>query len=310
MKTILLQAYGGPESLVLTDAPRPQIAEDELLVRVHAAGINPVDWKLSRGYLKDVLAFDLPFAPGYDLSGVVEETGPAVKDFLPGDAVFAMRDLTRPGAYAEYAAVKASEAAAKPTSLDHARAAAVPLAALTAWQGLFDIAGLRAGQKVLVHAAAGGVGHFAVQFARWAGAHVIGTASAINQDFLRQIGAHQTIDYTSQRFEEAVKEVDVVFDLLSGETRERSWSVLKKHGILVSTLPPPPPAGVLEKYEVRGESMLVRPNGRQLGEIAQLIEEGKIQPEVTTYSFSEARRAHQMSEAGHTRGKLVLVIKE
>lgn len=310
MKAILLQAYGGPDNLVPAETLRPEIAEDELLVRVHAAGINPVDWKIRQGYRREFLAIGPPFVPGYDLSGVVEATGTGVKDFAAGDAVYAMLHLARPGAYAEYAAVKANEAAAKPASLDHARAAAVPLAALTAWQGLFDIAGLQVGQKVLIHAAAGGVGHFAVQFARWAGAHVIGTASAVNQEFLLQLGAHQGIDYTAQRFEEAVAEVDVVFDLLSGETRQRSWQVLKKYGILVSTLPPVPAEEVLGKYQVRGTTMLVRPDGRQLGEIAQLIEEGKVRPEVTTYPWSEVRRAHRLSETGHTRGKLVLMLKE
>jgi NADPH:quinone reductase-like Zn-dependent oxidoreductase len=309
MKAIRLQAYGGPENLVLAEMARPEIAADELLVRVHAAGVNPIDWKLRRGYLRELLACEPPFVPGYDLSGVVEETGGAVKDFTPGDAVFAMLDLSRPGACAEYAVVKASEAAVKPAALDHARAAAVPLAALTAWQCLFDIAGVQAGQKVLIHAAAGGVGHFAVQLGRWAGAHVIGTGSAANQEFLHRLGAHQTIDYTARRFEEEVKEVDVVLDLLSGETRERSWPVLKRQGILVSTLPPAPPAEVLAQYGVRGETMLVKPNPVQLGEIAELIEEGKVRPEVTTWPFNEFHRAHQMSETGHARGKLVLVLE-
>lgn len=310
MKAIRLQAYGGPENLTIADIPRPEIAADEILVRVLAAGINPVDWKVRQGHLRALPAFPLPFTLGYDLSGVVEKTGKKVENFAPGDEVFAMLDLSRPAAYAEYAAVKTGEAAAKPPALDYARAAAVPLAALTAWQCLFDIAGVQAGQKVLIHAAAGGVGHFAVQLARWAGAHVIGTASATNQEFLRRLGAHQVIDYTSQRFEEAVQEVDVVLDLLAGETRERSWPVLKPGGILVSTLPPAPPAEVLARYGVRGEIMLVRPDARELGEIAILIDEGKVRPEVTTFPLAEFQRAHRMSETGHTRGKLVLVVCE
>jgi NADPH:quinone reductase-like Zn-dependent oxidoreductase len=310
MKAIRIHAYGGTENLVLEEIARPAIADDELLVRVHAAGINPVDWKVREGYLREYLPFHPPFVPGYDLSGVVEEVGPRVKDFGPGDAVFAFLDLTRPGACAEYAAVKAGEAAVKPAALDHAGAGAVPLAALTAWQCLFDIAGVQSGMKVLIHAAAGGVGHFAVQLARWAGAHVIGTASATNQEFLGQLGAHQAIDYTTTRFEEVVNDIDVVLDLLGGEVRERSWPVLRKGGILVSSLGPEPAAEVLAKYQVRGTNMLVKPNNLELGEIAQLIDAGKLRPEVTTYPFSEIRRALLLSQTGHTRGKLVLLIKE
>jgi NADPH:quinone reductase-like Zn-dependent oxidoreductase len=308
MKAIRLHAYGGPENLVLEEAPRPLIAADEMLVRVHAAGVNPVDWKVREGYLRQVLSFQPPFIPGYDLSGVVVEVGAGVKNFQPDDAVYCFCDLTRPGAYAEYAAVKEEEAALKPVSLGHAEAAAVPLAALTAWQCLFDIAGLQAGQKVLIHAAAGGVGHFAVQLARWAGAHVIGTASSANHDFLYRLGAHQVIDYQAARFEEAADKVDMVLDLLSGETRERSWPLLSKHGILVSTLPPEPSPEVLKKYQVRGATMLVKPNSLELGEIAQLIEAGKLRPEVTTYSLAEAGRVHGLSQTGHTRGKLVLLV--
>jgi NADPH:quinone reductase-like Zn-dependent oxidoreductase len=260
--------------------------------------------------MRDFLPFRPPFIPGYDLSGVVMEAGAAVKEFRPQDAVFAMLDLAHPGACAEYAAVKASGAALKPRSLDHARAAAVPLAALTAWQCLFDVAGIQPRQKVLIHAAAGGVGHFAVQFARWAGAHVIGTASAANHDFLRQLGAHEVIDYRSGHFEKLAGEVDVVLDLLSGETRELSWPMLKKNGILVSTLPPEPPAEVLNRYRVRAATMLVKPSSRQLGEIGQLIEEGKVMPEVTAYPLSEVRQTQQLNQKGHTRGKLALIIRE
>ena len=306
MKAIRLHAYGGAENLVLEEVPTPAVQPDELLVRVHAAGINPVDWKVRAGLLADFLPHQLPLIPGYDLSGVVEDVGAEVRGFSKGDAVFAFLDLTRGGAYAEYATVKAAEAALKPETLGHAQAAAVPLAALTAWQALFDVAGLQAGQQVLIHAAAGGVGHFAVQLARWVGAHVIGTASATNQQFLRELGAHETVDYTSVPFEEAAREVEVVLDLIEGEIRERSWPVLKRGGILVSTLPPEPDPKTLQQFGVRGETMLVQPNGSELGEIAQLIDGKELKPVVTTYPFQKIRRAHQMSETGHTRGKLVL----
>jgi len=194
----------------MEEVERPVAAEDELLVRVHAAGINPVDWKVREGHLQDFLKLELPYTPGYDLSGVVEKTGGAVEEFQPGDQVFTFRNTATPGTFAEYAVVKAAEAAIKPDSLNHSQSAAVPVAALTAWQSLFDVAGLRSGQRVLIHAAAGGVGHFAVQFGCWIGAHVIATASAANLDFLEQIGAHQVIDYKAVRFEEEAGEVDVV----------------------------------------------------------------------------------------------------
>ena len=310
MKAVRVHAFGGAEKMILEEVPRPVIAEDELLVRVHAAGINPADWKVREGYLQEFLGLTLPFIPGYDLSGVVEEIGAAVEDFQPGDPVFALLNLTRPGAYAEYAVVKAAEAVIKPDSLDHAQSAAVPLAALTAWQCLFDVAGLQSGQKVLIHAAAGGVGHFAVQFARWVGAHVIATASAANLEYLRLIGAHQVIDYTAVRFEETAGEVDVVLDLMSGETRERSWPLLRKNGILVTTLPPEPSAEVQARYHVRAAAMLVKPDSLQLGEIAQLIDSGMVRPAVKAYPFAEFRQANQQCQAGHVRGKLVLVVRE
>ncbi|MBI5558156.1 MAG: NADP-dependent oxidoreductase [Deltaproteobacteria bacterium] len=310
MKAVRVHTYGGAEKMIPEEVKRPVIGDDELLVRVHAAGVNPVDWKVREGYLHDFLGLRLPFIPGYDLSGVVEETGAAVEDFQPGDPVFALLNLSRPGAYAEYAVVKDAEAVSKPDSLNHAQAAAVPLAALTAWQCLFDMAGLQSGQKVLIHAAAGGVGHFAVQLARWVGAHVIATASAANLDFLRRIGAHQVIDYHTVRFEKLTGEVDVVLDLLSGETRERSWPLLRKHGILVTTLPPEPEAEVLARYQVRGAAMLVKPDSLQLGEIAQLIDSGRLRPEVKAFPFAQFREANQQSQTGHVRGKLVLVVRE
>lgn len=308
MKATRVHAYGGAENLVLEEVERPVVGADEILVRVHAAGVNPVDWKIREGYLSEFLHLTLPFIPGYDLSGVVEEVGLEVRGFRPGDEVFAFLDLTRPRACAEYVAIKADEAALKPGSLSHAEAAAVPLAALTAWQCLFDLAGVRAGQKVLIHAAAGGVGHFAVQLARWAGAHVIGTASAANQEFIRRLGVHQAVDYRAVRFEEVTGKVDVVLDLMSGETRERSWPLLVENGILVTTLPPEPTPELLEKYQVRAATMLVQPSRSQLEEIAQLIDAGKLRPEVAAYPFAEVRQAQQLSQAGHTRGKLVLLL--
>lgn len=310
MKAIRIHSYGGPDVLAYEDIPRPKIAPDELLLRVKAAGVNPVDWKTREGYLKDLLHHQLPFTPGWDVSGTVEEVGPQVATYAVGDSLYAFIDLARGGGYAEFCAVKSTEAAFTPQSLDHIETAAVPLAALTAWQSLFELAGLQAGQRVLIHAAAGGVGHYAVQLAKWAGAHVIGTASQQNHDFLRELGAHDVIDYTTSRFEDIVHDVDVVFDTIGGDTRERSWKVLKKGGILVTTLPPAPSEEITKAHGARAAAVLVQPNGQQLGEIAELIDSGHVKPHMhTVLPLSEAMRAHQLSASGHVRGKIVLKVQ-
>lgn len=309
MKAVRIHRYGGPEVLVYEDAPRPEPKKGELLVRVHAAGINPVDWKIREGYLKTLLRHHLPLILGWDVSGIVEEVGPAIGDFKAGDAVYARPDIGRDGAYAEYMVVKAKEVAHKPRALDHVHAAAVPLAALTAWQSLFDAARLKGGQHVLVHAAAGGVGHFAVQLAKWKGAHVIGTASAKNREFVRSLGADEVIDYTATRFEDAVRDVDVVFDTVGGEVQRRSLSVLKRGGVLVSILEP----FSRLKAALRGRCarfVFVQPNAKQLVELANLIDSGKVKPVVeTVLPLTDARQAHELSQRGHTRGKLVLRVR-
>lgn len=306
MKAVRIHSYGGPEVLVYEDAPRPTPGEGEVLIRVHAAGVNPLDWKVREGYLKSSLNYPLPVIPGWDVSGVVEQVGAGVTQPKVGDAVYALPNMTRNGAYAEYIAVNASEVAPKPNTLDHVQAAAVPLGALTAWQALFDVANLSSGQTVLIHAAAGGVGTFALQFAKWKGARVIGTASARNADFLRELGAEEAIDYKATRFEDAVKDVDVVLDTLGGDTQERSWGVLKKGGVLVSTVGPPS-SETAAQYGVRGLPVFVQPSGKQLTEIAKLIDAGQVKPIVeTVLPLTEARQAHGMSQSGRTRGKIVL----
>ena len=306
MKAVRMHEYGAPEVLKYEDAPRPEPASGEVLVRVHAAAVNPVDWKIRAGYTKGFLDYTLPLIPGWDLSGVVESVGSAVSDWKPGDEVYARPDLSRNGSYAEYIAVKATELGRKPKSIDHVQASAIPLAALTAWQALFDAAGLSAGQRVLIHAAAGGVGTFAVQLAKWKGAYVIGTASARNHAFLRELGADETIDYNQVRFETVVHDVDVVLDAMAGETRDRSWQVLKKGGILVSILGAPS-AEAAAAHGVRQAGVFVQPNRAQLEEIAKLVDAGKLRPIVEeVLPLSEAARAHAKNQTLHTRGKLVL----
>jgi NADPH:quinone reductase-like Zn-dependent oxidoreductase len=307
MKAIRYHEYGGAEVLKYEDAPRPEPARGEVLVRVHAAGVNPVDWKVRAGAFKSRDA-ELPQIPGYDVAGVVEKVGEGVQRLKAGDEVFGFLSLSRGGAYAEYVAAPERELALKPKKLDFVQAAAVPLAALTAWQALFDSAGLEEGQTVLIHAGAGGVGHFAVQLAKRKGAKVIATASEANHEFLRKLGADEVIDYTKQPFEAHAKDVDVVLDPIGGDTIEGSMVVLKKNGFLVS-LVGKPPQQKLSQYGVRGDGILVHPDADQLAEIAKRIDAGELTPHVSaSIPLADAKRAQEMSESGHTRGKIVLEV--
>jgi NADPH:quinone reductase-like Zn-dependent oxidoreductase len=307
MKAVRMHGYGGPEVLKYEDAPRPEPAEGEVLVKVHAAAVNPVDWKIRAGYMRSFRDYPMPFILGWDFSGTIEEVGRGVAPaWKAGDEVYSRPDIGRNGAYADYIAVRASEIQRKPKSLDHVHSAAIPLAALTAWQAMFDAAQLRAGQRILIHAAAGGVGTFAVQLARGKGAYVIGTASKRNHDFVKELGADEVIDYQTTRFEDAVHDVDVVLDALSGETRDRSWQVLKKGGILVSILGQPSQEDAA-RHGVRGAGIFVQPNAAQLAELVNLANAGKVRPVIdAVLPLAEAARAHEMNQTLHTRGKIVL----
>jgi NADPH:quinone reductase-like Zn-dependent oxidoreductase len=313
MKAIRIHEYGGPEVLRYEDAPDPILGDDDVLVRVHATSVNPVDWKVRKGLAKDSLKYELPMIPGWDLSGVVLATGARVTRFLTkGEEVYGRPDIKRNGAYAERIAVRASELAQKPESIDHIQAASVPLVALTAWQALFDAppgfqgAHLQPGQTVLVHAASGGVGSFAVQLAKQHGARVIGTCSGANAEFVRSLGADEVVDYTKTRFEDAVHDVDVVLDLVGGDTAERSWKTLKKGGILVSIVSTPS-AEAAAKHGARAGYVFVQPSADQLASIATMIDAGKLRTNVSkVLPLAQAREAHELSESRHVRGKIVL----
>jgi len=309
MKAVRIHGYGGPEVLVYEDAPRPQAGKGEVLVQVHAAGINPVDWKVREGYAKDRLHHRLPLILGWDVSGVVEVVGRGVKGLKSGDEVYSRPDITRDGAYAEYITIDESLVAPKPVMIDHVHAAGIPLAAMTAWQALFDAGGLSSGQRVLIHGAAGGVGTFAVQLAKWKGAYVIGTASARNQEFLRALGADGTIDYQNVAFETVVRDVDVVLDTIGGDTQDRSWTVLKKGGIIVSIIGPPSPQKATA-YDVRQAYVFLEPKLSQLQQITTLADSGELRCIAgTVLPLAEARRAHEISQSGHARGKIILKVR-
>jgi NADPH:quinone reductase-like Zn-dependent oxidoreductase len=305
MKAMHVHGYGDPDVLSLEDAPLPSPGQGEVLVRVCAAGVNPVDWKLRAGYFSDYALPAMPFIPGRDVSGVVEAVGPGVTRFARGDAVFGNAD----GAYAQYAVAKEAGLARKPLTVDHVHAAAIPLAALTAWQALFEVAGLREGQRLLVHGAAGGVGSFAVQLAKWKGARVAGTASSRNQLFLIALGVDDPIDHVKQRFEDVVGIVDVVLDTVGGDVQQRSWNVLRKGGMLVSVVAPPSTEEA-QRRDATAAIFTSHPDARQLARIAELIDFGYVRPVVdTVLPLSQAKRAQEMCEAGHVRGKIVLSVE-
>jgi NADPH:quinone reductase-like Zn-dependent oxidoreductase len=304
MKAVRIHEFGGPEVLKVENQPRPEPAAGEVLVRVEAASVNPVDYKMRNGGYVPQSA--LPLTLGRDVAGIVE-TAAETGGFKDGDAVFAMLDRDR-GGYVEYVAVKAADCARKPERLDFIQAAAVPLAALTAWQGLFDHGHLTAGQRVLIHGASGGVGHFAVQFAKARGATVFATCSGDDLAFVRGLGADEAIDYKAERFEDRARDIDLVYDLVAGETQDRSWAVLKDGGAMVSTLEEPDKAKAAQKH-ARSVHYMAQPNGGQLAEIAKLIDDGKVIPTIAaTFTLEDAAKAEKQLEDGHVRGKIVLEV--
>ncbi len=315
MKAVRYHDYGGPEVLRYEDAPTPQPGPREILVRVHAAGVNPADRQIRAG-LRFRLEQTFAFIPGCEVSGVVVQTGADVTEFAVGDDVYGMTGFG--GGYAEYVVASVHNLGRKPASVEHVQAAALPVAALAAWEALFEVGGLDAGQKTLVHAAAGGVGHIAVQLAKWRHAHVVGTASARNEVFLRELGVDEFIDYRTTAFESVVREVDVVLDavpreaddetdVLARETMERSWAVLKDGGIQVSICANPTPGPEAARRGLRGAYAGAKPGGDLLNRIAGLVDEGMLRPDVgTVLPLQEARQAHELIQTGHTRGKIVL----
>lgn len=312
MKAVVINEYGDESVLNYTDVARPELKADEVLVRVHAAAVNPVDWKVRDG-AGERFGLKLPLILGGDIAGIVEEVGVEVKDFKPGDAVYGMTlSGGFSGGYAEYALAKPDAIVLKPGDLNFEEAAAIPVAALTAWQAMFDLAHLSSGQRILITGASGGVGSMAVQLAKARGAYVIGTASGRNAEFVRSLGADEFVDYTKQRFEEVVKDVDVVFDTVGGDTLERAFRTLKKNGFLVSSAATPSVERAVEKakeFGVEAAIIFCKPSTQQLTEINLLIEAGKLKTHVETLlPLTEVKKAHQLSESGRTRGKIVMQV--
>lgn len=311
MNAVRLHSYGASSVLSYETAPRPIAGEGEVLIRTYASSVNPFDCAVRAGYMSGWYTYAFPLTLGLDISGVVEEVGAGVTDFAPGDAVWARADPALCGAYAEFVSVAASEVAAKPKSLDHLQAAALPHVGLTSWRALVDAANLGQGQTILIHAAAGGVGSFAVQLAKSRGAKVIGTASSTNLAFLRAIGVDEALDYTTTRFEAVVQNVDVVLDSVGGDTQERSWAVLKPGGILLSLVQPPSEESAAA-HGVRQQMVGgYPPAGTVLREIAALVAAGKIKPVIAAvHPLTDVAAVHELVERQRTQGKHILQIVE
>jgi len=308
MKAVVAHEYGAPDVLKLEEVPRPEPKEDEALVRVIASSVNPADPLTLTGKFAQEWGTHLPLVPGYDIAGIVEKTGAKVTQLKAGDAVYGYP--TFGGGWAEYVTVKEWEVARKPRSLGFVEAAAVPMGALTAWQALVSTAHLQAGQTLLVHGGSGGVGSFAVQIGKARGARVIATASTANQDVLKQLGVDTPIDYSTTKFEEVAKDVDVVLDPVGKDTLARSYAVVKKGGVVMSLVARPDRAEC-EKHGIHCAGIAVHPEAKDLAEIAQLIDAGKIKPIVSqVLPLSEAIAAQKQAATHHTRGKIVLRIAE
>jgi NADPH:quinone reductase-like Zn-dependent oxidoreductase len=305
MKAVTISKYGDQSVLIYTDIERPKPKSDEILVHNRAVAVNPVDWKIRNG-LGELFGLKLPVVLGCEIAGTVEEAGGGVRDLQVGAAVYGYVNLQRNGGYAEYTIAKSDEIAPKPESLDFDNAAAVPVGALTSWQAIFDTANLQAGQRILITGASGGVGSMAVQLAKAKGAFVIATASGKNEEFVRNLGADEFVDYTREKFEERVRDLDAVFDTIGGDTLEQCFATLRRGGCLVSIVTPPSNEKA-EKLGIRASMIGVQPNGQQLREINRLIAAGKLKTNIATVlSLSEVRKAHQLSESGRTRGKIIL----
>lgn len=332
MKAWAIDSYGGPEALRLHELPQPQVGANDVLIKVKAASLNPLDWKVRNGMLKRIRSFDFPLILGNDCAGVVKEVGSEVERFKVGDEVFTRVPKDRIGTLAEFISVDQSAVALKPHNLSFEEAAGIPLVALTAWQALHDFVQIGPGSRVLIQAGAGGVGSLALQIARLLGAEVYTTASLPKHELVRSLGAHRAIDYRNERFEDCVSDCDLVLDTLGGESLKRSVEVLKKNGVIVSISGPLDPQTAQEmelnwllRRVVRGMSwsirrearkhggtyrfLFMRPDGKQLAEIAALLEQGKLKPLLDkVYSFEEAPQAFEYVEKGHASGKVVVRI--
>ncbi|OIU68655.1 NADP-dependent oxidoreductase [Rossellomorea aquimaris] len=312
MRAIVIDQYGDKDVLNEREVEQPDIGDNQVLLSNRATSINPIDWKVREGYLKDMLPFDFPIILGWDAAGVVARKGKNVEGFEIGDRVFARPDTTNRGTYAEYVAVDDHLLAPMPESMSFEEAAAIPLAGLTAWQCLVDFSDIKEGDKVLIHAGSGGVGNFAIQIAKSFGAHVAATASGKNEEFVKSLRADQFINYKEDDFSEVLNDFDIVLDTMGGEVQSGSYKVLKKGGKLVS-IAQPPNEDEAKEYGIEAGFLWLEPKGEQLKQLADLFEKGQLKPVIgDTFPFNEQglKDAHALSETHHAKGKIVIKINE
>ncbi len=303
MKAVIINEYGNNDVVQYVDAKCPEPQAGEVLVKIHAAGVNPVDWKIRDG-AGQRMGMTLPIGLGGEITGTVEQVGDGVQNLRTGDAVFG---IIKSGGFAEYAVAPAVDLALKPTSLDFVHTAAVPLGALTAWQAMFDVAGLTSGQRILITSTSGGVGSLAVQLAKGKGAHVTGLASGRNEEFVRGLGVDEFVNYQKQAFEEVAKDMDVVFDTVGGDTFQKAFQTLKQDGFLVTSVAFPKDEG--QRYSVRVARVQCKPDAAQLASIRELADAGKLKAHVATVlPLEEVKQALELSAGGRTRGKIVLMM--
>lgn len=308
MRAVRIHEYGDAQVLNIDKIALPSITDDQVLVHVHAAAINPVDWKIRQGFLEGMLGRQLPLTLGWDVAGEIVAIGANVSEWRVGDAIYSRPNISLNGAYADYISIDQHEVAAKPATLNWEQAAAVPLAALTAWQVLHEAAQIKANEKVFIQAGAGGVGAFAIQLAKAAGAYVVTSCSTRNVDFVKSLGADEVIDYTQQNVAD-LEDMDVVFDTLGGDALAQSWGVLKAGGRLVSIVATPDEA-IAKQHDVSAHFVFVQPSAEQLNAIAALIDDNKLSVVIDTiYALEQIKEAHALSETGRARGKIVLSMK-
>ncbi|WP_203341186.1 NADP-dependent oxidoreductase [Planococcus beijingensis] len=311
MKAIVIDSYGGKEQLKEQQVEKPAIMDNQVLVEIHATSINPIDWKLREGYLKEMLPWEFPIILGWDAAGIIAEVGKDVKHFKVGDRVFARPATTRQGTYAEYVPVDEDLLAHMPESMTFEEGAAIPLTGLTAYQCLVDFAEVKKGDKVLIHAGAGGVGSMAIQIANSIGAYVATTASDKNDELVKSLGANRVINYREEDFSELLEDFDAVLDTMGGEVLDKSFKILKKGGKLIS-IAGQPSAEKAEQHEVKASDFWLEPSGEQLKKLANLYVSGELKPTIgEVFAFTERglQDAHELSESHHARGKIIIKIK-
>lgn len=311
MKAVVINEYGDRSKLTMTDLDKPKPGKGQVLIEMKATSINPIDWKVREGYLKDQLSFEFPAVLGWDAAGIIEAVGEDVKTFDQGDRVFVRPQTTNRGTYAEYIVTEADLLAKVPNNSSFNEAAAIPLAGLTAYQALMDFGKIKEGDRVLIHAGAGGVGSMAIQIAKRYGAFVIATGSEKSEAIIRELGADQFVNYKKETLSDAVSDIDLVFDTIGGKTQDESFKVIKKGGALVSITQPPNEETAAE-YGVRAGFLWLESNGEQLGILAQMLSEGLLKPvidEILPFSEDGVRKAHELSESGRAKGKIIVAMQ-